>query len=381
MKTHPLPAVVEALLPQLGVDATHVTRVEPMVGGLSGGRVYRLWLRHSDGGHERTRVLKYAESLEGWLGDASGDTLIREAQLAASGLLADLPRDIVTPTLAVAFRGPRTRPEGAAILMRDEQRHLLPDPYWTPPGRIPSDAVAIVDRLARMHARYWNDSRLDDPTLGLMSPERALLVTGPLGVAARLAAGDTLPYLPVSAENWQTFFDLAGEVATERFQSIMHEPERIARAISKLPRTLAHGDVWGPNLGWISVYPGVQRKRLLLLDWALALAGPCTYDPLWLASTWLAIDPTRMLAVYRSRLSHALRARGRSLDGATWLALADAGYLRTALTCGEAMARTAITAPAGVARHVALARLQWWIARALRAADRLERASSSSLSA
>src|SRR6185437_1921824 len=115
MRLFPLPEVVEALLPQLSVDATNITRVEPMAGGLSGGRVYRLWLRNPDGGQERTRVLKYAEPLEGWLGAVSGDTLIREAQLAASGLLADLPRDIATSTLAVAFRGPRDQPEGAAL--------------------------------------------------------------------------------------------------------------------------------------------------------------------------------------------------------------------------------------------------------------------------
>ena len=372
MRLFPLPEVVEALLPQLGEDATHISRVETMAGGFSGGRVYRLWLRNPDGGQERTRVLKYAEPLEGWLGAVSGDTQIREAQVAASGLLDALPRDIATPTLAVAFRGPRDQPEGAALLMRDEQRHLLPDPYLTPPGRIPSDALAIIDRLAKMHARYWNDPRLDDPTLGLMSPENALLVTGPLGVAARLVVGDALSYLPVSAESWQTFFELAGEVATQRFQAIMNEPERITRAINQLPRTLVHGDVWGPNLGWLPGGDG-NRKSLLLLDWALALAGPATYDPLWLASTWLAVDPSRILAVYRARLTRALRIRGKSLDGATWLALADAGYLRTVLTCGEAMARAAITAPAGVGRHMARARLRWWIERALRAAVRLER--------
>jgi len=319
------------------------------------------------------RVLKYAEPMEGWLGDVSGDTLIREAQLAASGLLADLPGVLATPTLAVAFRGPRAQPEGAALLMCDEQRHLLHDPFWEPPGKLPPEAVAMVDRLARMHARYWNDPRLDDPSLGLMSPDRALLVTGPLGVSARLAAGDALPYLPVAAESWQSFFELAGATAAQRFRAIMNEPERIARAISKLPRTLAHGDVWGPNFGWLPASHGNRRKRLLLLDWALALAGPCTYDPLWLASTWLAVGPTRLLAVYRFRLRRALQERGQSLDGATWLALADSGYLRTALTCGEAMARTAMSAPAGVARHMALARLRWWIERALRAAERLER--------
>ncbi len=36
---------------------------------------------------EYTRVLKYSEPLEGWLGETSGDTRIREAQLFASGLL------------------------------------------------------------------------------------------------------------------------------------------------------------------------------------------------------------------------------------------------------------------------------------------------------
>ena len=177
MRIFPLPAVIEALLPHLGVERDAVTRVEAMAGGLSGGRIYRLWLRSLDGDQEQTRVLKYSEPLEGWLGETSGDTLIREAQLAGSGLLADLPHDIVTPTLAVAFHGPRRQPEGAALLMRDVRRYLAPNPYRTPPGQIPSDAVAIVDRLARMHARYWNDARLANPAMGLMSSERALLAS------------------------------------------------------------------------------------------------------------------------------------------------------------------------------------------------------------
>lgn len=366
-----LPAAIQTLLPQVDIDADEITRVEAMVGGLSGGRIFRLWLRREHGaGPERTRVLKYSEPLEGWLGDTSGDALIREAQLASSGLLADLPGDIGLATLSVAFRGPRHQPAGAALLMRDEQRYLLSHPFRTPPGTIPPDAVGLVDRLARMHARYWNDPRLDDPALGLMSPERALLVTGPLGVASRLSAGDTLPYLPVAAEGWQTFFALAGEAATRRFQAIMAEPGRIVRAVERLPRTLVHGDVWGPNMGWLPASRGM--RRLLLLDWALALAGPATYDPLWLCSAWLTVDPARVLAVYRARLTRALRARGLSFDDATWLALADAGYLRTALTCGEALARTALAFPAGMARQTAVARVQWWIARALRAADRLE---------
>jgi hypothetical protein len=372
MENLPLPVEIRALLPALGIDAADVTRAERMAGGLSDGRLYRLWLRASDGsGREWTRVLKYAEPLAGWLGAVSDDTRIREAQIAASGLLADLPRGIVTPTLAVAFRGPRSQPTGAALLMRDVQPYLEPHPYRTPPGMLPPSALALTERLAHLHARYWNDPRLDDSALGLMSPERALLVTGPLGVAERLMAGDPLPYLTIADESWRDFFTLAGVDASAQFRAIMAEPERITRAIHHLPRTLVHGDVWGPNMGWLPARDGAPR-RLLLLDWALALAGPAPYDILWQCGIWPTVSPTRLLAFYHAKLARALRARGHRLDVATWLALSDAGYLRTVLTCGEGLARLALSAPAGSARSSALAWLRWWISRALRAADRLE---------
>lgn len=373
MENPPLPAEIWSLLPALGIDAADATRAERMAGGLSDGRLYRLWLRvPGRPGHARTRVLKCTEPLAGWLGVVSDDTRIREAQIAASGLLDDLPRGITTPTLAVAFRGPRSQPTGAAVLMRDVDPYLEPHPYRSPPGKLPASALALAERLAGLHARYWNDPRLDDPSLGLMSPERALLVTGPLGVAERLAAGDTLPYLTIADESWRDFFTLAGEAASRRFRTIMAEPGRIARAINRLPRTLVHGDVWGPNMGWLPARPGAPR-RLLLLDWALALAGPAPYDILWQCGIWPTVSPTRLLAFYRARLARALRAHGQRLDAATWLALADAGYLRTMLTCGEGMARLALSAPTRTARASALGWLRWWIGRALRAADRLER--------
>ncbi|MGE5335230.1 MAG: hypothetical protein ACM3N4_11060 [Nitrososphaerota archaeon] len=371
MAIFPLPVEVQSLLPALGIAPASVTLVERMAGGLSDGRLYRLWLRNPEGtGCERTRVLKYSEPLAGWLGEISGDTHIREAQLAASGLLADLPRDIVTPTRSVAFHGQQSHPTGAALLMRDIQHFLLRRPYRTPPGSLPPDAVVLIKRLAGMHARFWNDPRLDDEALGLMSLERALLVTGPLGVASRLAAGDTLPYLAIADQSWRDFFALAGEPAATRLRAIMAEPERITRIVNRLPRTLVHGDVWGPNMGWIPEASG--RQRLLLFDWALALAGPATYDILWQCGAWLTANPVRVLALYRFHLARALHARGLRLDDATWLALADAGYLRTVLTCGEGMARLALSAPVGAAQHSALAWLRWWIERALRAAHRLE---------
>lgn len=368
-----LPAEVTSLLPALDIRREDVRRVQRMAGGLSGSRLYRIWLRDPHAaGHELTRVLKYAEPREGWLGAVSDDAHIREAQLAAPGLLAELPRDIASPIRAVAFHGSPHAPAGAALLMRDEERSLLPNPYAVPPGHIPRDAEALLDRLARMHAHFWTDPRLGNPALGLMSQERALRITGPEGIGERLALGDMLSYLPLAQESWDLFFTFAGEDAAQRFLAIMAEPQRILSTLERLPRTLVHGDIWGPNLGWLPTRERHRRRRLLLLDWALALAGSATYDPLWLCSIWLPTDPTPLLASYRARLTRALSHRGITLDGATWLALADAGYLRTMLNCGEGMARMALTAPAGAVREAMVTRLRWWIARALRAAERLE---------
>jgi hypothetical protein len=112
-------------------------------------------------------------------------------------------------------------------------------------------------------------------------------------------------------------------------------------------------------------------RRLLLLDWALATAGPATYDPLSLCGAWHTLDPVRLLAVYRARLNRYLGARGITLSRETWQALVDAGYLRTALTCGEAFGRAAALAPAGTPRQRAEERVRWWAGRAMQAARRL----------
>jgi len=386
----------------VGLDPTAVRAVEPLPGGLSGARLWRLTLAQPVPGGageaglaptvvsaataegeaglaptggavvRRSYVLKRLLPAHGWLGAASRDTRLREVTLWASGLLSDLPRGIETATVRWALAGPPERPEWGALLLRDERAHLLPDPLRAPPGTLPPMVAALLDALARMHARFWDDPRLDDPALGLTPPDAALLLTSPDSVRAALAAGDANPYLPLATAGWEAFFRLAPPDAAETLRGVLAAPGRWVAAIERLPRTLVHGDVWGPNLGWLLPTTSAPRTgpRLLLLDWALATAGPATYDPLWLCGTWHALDPVRVLALYRARLTRHLAARGVLLSPAVWLALADAGYLRTALTCGEALGRAAAEAPPGAMRLAAEARVRWWAERAARAAER-----------
>ena len=298
---------------------------------------------------------------------------LREIQLWERGLLHSLPAGVATGVRGWTLLGDPHHPTAGALLMDDLGSRLLKRPERAPLGRLPHSVIALLERLASLHARYWQDARLSDLALGLMSPRDALLLISPQSVRARCVAGDTNPYLPLAERGWDAFFRLAPPAVAERLRALHAHPEPIVRAIASLPRTLVHGDVWGPNLGWLPPTTSAPRRerRLLLLDWALALSGPATYDPLWLCGVWHTLDPRLVMVCYRAFLERYLNAHGASLPRATWLMLVDAGYLRTALTCGEAFGRAAEEAPAGRARVVAEARVRWWAERAVQAADRL----------
>ncbi|MBF6590472.1 MAG: phosphotransferase [Ktedonobacterales bacterium] len=367
-----------AVLRALGIDPGTVTSVETMPGGLSGARLTRVQLRRVGPGgvaDHASRILKLTRPESGWLSVLAEDSRLREVRLQVSGLLRDLPASITTGALAWTISEPAASPLTGALLMRDERAHLLPAPPHVSPGRLPPRVGALLDRLARLHARFWEDPRLSDPTLGLMSPRAALLLLAPANLAHLAAAGDPSHYLPLARAGWEAFFALAPAPTAARLRAVLAAPDPSLAAITALPVTLIHGDIWGPNLGWLPATPTAPRRgsRLLLLDWALAAAAPATYDPLWLCGTWHALAPMRVLAAYRAHLERHLRARGHALPPATWRALADAGYLRTALTCGEALGRAAVEAPAGATRRRAEARVRWWATRAAQAAERMVR--------
>jgi hypothetical protein len=363
------------LIAALGLDLASIQAIEPMPSGLGGGKLLRLMVAHKTGmaTWREWLVMKTQLRTNGWLGATSQDSQLREIQLWERGLLQSLPANIVTGVRSWTLLSDPDHPIAGALLMDDLGSRLLKRPEHTPPGRLPLSVVALLARLAALHARYWQDGRLSDPALGLMSPRDALLLISPGSVRARLAMGDANPYLPLAEQGWDTFFRLAPPNAAHRLRAILADPGLIAQSIALLPQTLVHGDVWGPNLGWLPPTDSAPRRerQLLLLDWALALAGLATYDPLWLCGGWHTLDPRLVMARYRSFLERRLLARGISLPAETWLTLLDAGYLRTTLTCGEAFGRAAEEAHAGHARRSAEARIQWWAQRAAQAAARL----------
>jgi hypothetical protein len=359
----------------------------PLTSGLSGSELFSVTeCRSTAGGtHWYTRrIHKMVPAQAGWLGALSGDTMVREVSLWTSGLLSRLPSGIATGVLEASrttsrdgiLTGSLIMKDLAGFELRDRRGQPLRSPPLTPPGGdgLPPVVLTILNHLAHLHATFWQDPLLDDQSSGLMGPREALLLLSPGWLSRRLAEGDTSTYLRTALLGWDIFFQLADPDDAAMLKGVAERPERVLAAISTLPRTLAHGDIWGPNLGLLPSTSRTPRKgrRLLLLDFALATAAPSTYDALWLPGTWHALDPVRVMAAYRYRLERALRAHGRTIAATTWWSLADAGYLRTALSCGEALARSAQNAPAGAGRRRLQARVRWWAARAATAARRLE---------
>jgi hypothetical protein len=364
---------------------------EPINNTAPGRQLQRVRYRYTTVGGTHwyaSRIEKTIVARSSWLGALSEDTRVREVSLWTDGLLQRLPRGISTGVLEArilcpdpesgAAAGRLTMRDLASARLRDRHGRPLPPPPLTPPGSLPPVVLTVLRQLSKLHAAYWEDPHLNDSSIGLMSSRDALLLLAPERLAALLAEGDSTPYVPVALDSWDAFFGIAAPDDAKTLMRVFQAPETVVPAIEALPRTLVHGDVWEPNLGRL---PAVRRaprtgRQLLLLDWELATAAPPTYDVLWLSGTWHTLFPPALLAAYRAQLERRLAAHGISLPRNTWRGLVDAGYLRTALTCGEALARSAVEAPAGALRRQMEARVRWWAARAAAAAYRMSRETS-----
>jgi hypothetical protein len=367
----------------LGLDPRHITRAAPVDGGLSGARLTRLWLAVPAGawpGAPRwhaTRIVKEQIAESGWIASSTHDARIREAALWQTGFARRLPRRIVPavervmPSEVLSAPAPEAT---AALLMRDMRARLMRDPYQTPPGRLPQPVIDALDALAVLHARFWNAPTLDDPRLGLASLRDTMLWLSPAAIEEALAAGLDEPYLWLARRGWEAFFRLIAPEDAETLAATLAHPDRALAAIARLPRTLVHGDVWGPNLGRLPPTHHAPRigSRVLLIDWALVAAAPATWDPIAMCGAWHTLSPVTLFAAYRARLTRRLAVRGFALSPKTWRLLVASAYLRAALSTGEAYARAVEDARGETAHRHALARLRWWARRGARGARLLE---------
>lgn len=163
------------------------------------------------------------------------------------------------------------------------------------PGR-PTDALsaaqagAVIEQLARLHARYWEAPSLDAELAWLAGPVRRLedrlgtALAVPLMRRGLAAAGEAVPA--------ELHAPALGYARARR---------AAMRTLAEGPRTLVHHDCHPGNLYWRGDAPG-------LLDWQLVRVGEGVGDVAYLLATALAPEVRRaaegeLLTRYREELA------------------------------------------------------------------------------
>ena len=205
-----------------------------------------------------------------------------------------------------------------------------------------AEATQAVDALARLHARWWGDPKLDelDWLLAINSPEFKRLG----GICAQCWPA----VLAFVGEGMDPRVREAGERLTVQMTTMLDEA--FAR-----PRTMAHGDYRADNMFF---RPGDAAIPFAVADWQIIFKGNGIFDLAYLLTGSLEIEVRRkyerdLLGIYHSRLV-AEGVKGYSLEaclddyrfwvmlGLAWPVVAI-GTLDTANERGVALFRAWIT--------------------------------------
>jgi hypothetical protein len=267
----------------------------------------------TNGGQGPRYIVKRVSLAWDWIMHASGDCQAREVRVWQLGLLDWLPDATLHTVVACAQDG-----DGWAILMRDVSAALFG--YTDRPFRV-AEVETILDAMAALHARFWQEPCLDNPALGLCPAQRLYTCLGPrVGYGpepqpAEIAAADTgtEPSLNVRSrrligDGWRLLEaavepDVAGVV-----RALLEDPQPLCDALARYPWTLVHGDMRAANLG----IDRDRLTRLVVIDWQFASRMPPAVDLAWfIGSCFVHLPITVEAAIrhYRQRLAYHLGDR------------------------------------------------------------------------
>jgi hypothetical protein len=267
-----------------------------------------------------------------------GGTVSGEYLLWRAGGLDRLPAGVGHALVDGWVEGDTT-----VIVMRD-----LGDAALTWDDRLTAAQTRMgVRRCARLHRTDLGDPPPELCPLGsvldLFAPHR-------IGVLAR--EGNELARL--AQRGWALFQERVGAEVAEPVMRLLADVRPLADALLRGPVTLLHGDLATVNMA-------LEGDDLVLLDWAVATAGPGVLDVTrFLAgcSSVLGLEREEVLAEYERAAGPASDARSTSaalLAGLLWL--------------GWNKALDAEEHPDREIRSREAADLDWWVRRARTALD------------
>jgi hypothetical protein len=209
------------------------------------------------------------------------------------------------------------------ILMKDLSGYFLPKNFGHGSELMPS----FLDALARLHAEFWNDERLNDPRLGLDSPRILFQLTSPS--FAREHNNNHWSWIPNGViGGWEVMKDFLDTDVFSHIKSLIEDPQPLLDALHRYPYTLLHGDPYQRNLAHI------PPNQPAVVDWQLAMRSLMTIDlaRMLLNYSWDPAEQAQAEANYRQHLEAYLN---KPFEDMEWQVMVDLGNLTDALwiTC------------------------------------------------
>ena len=271
-------------------------------GGLAGGHLSYV---NTNAGR---LVLKRMSIETDWIMFASDDHQCRSVTLWQYGILDKLLPHAEHKIITCARDG-----KGWAILMHDLTGSTF---SWSTP--LNHEIVAtFLDRLARLHATFWENSDIADPRLGICTPKQLLEQTA-LPVARNYPNYPTSPIPGWVCAGWATLPELLEPDVLATLHNLIEDPQPLYDTLNRYPSTLLHGDYRLDNLAYHDGCP-------VLLDWQESTYSIMTADLAWLVKqeyVHKAMSREQATSFYRSRLQAYL---GKTFAEDEWQAMLDLG--------------------------------------------------------
>ena len=261
-------------------------------------------------------------------GDPSG----RERRLWADGVLDRLPKGTGHALVAAGWTGGRLvtvmRDLGAAVLSWD--RRITP-----------AELRRLFDGLAAVHGAF-----AERPPAGLCDLATRLTLFAPDDLAP---LAERFALIAAVRRGWECFAELVPAALAEAVFGALRDPAGLVATLGAAPPTLCHGDAWLVNIA-------LTDDAVVLLDWALATAGPASLD-----LVAFTVGCASHVDLPRAAVLAAAREACRPLvDDTVW----DATVFWALCELGWNKALDAATHADPAQRAAAAAELAWWVEQA-----------------